>query len=226
MSERSTRRLTEADLRRVYQDAARDAGEHPDEATLGRLLDAALPASQREAALQHVAGCAECAAVLQHAARCGECAETFESRPVRPVAARVWPVWGGLAAAVLVAGIAIWPSLVLPPRPDPDALRAGSPAALAPIAPSGRIQAPPARFRWRGLPDAAAYRVVLFDARGEPVWTSAEVAEPTCPWPSKLPLEPGTYSWQVIATLRGAGSERVASPLTALDAPRGLAPVP
>jgi hypothetical protein len=126
-----------------------------------------------------------------------------------------------------VAGIAIWPSLGVSPGPDPDALRGGSAAALAPIAPVGRIEAPPARFRWHGLPGAVAYRVVLLDGNGEPVWSSADVTEPSCAWPSRLPLAPGTYSWQVIATLRvSSGTEPAASPLVTLEAPRGLAPVP
>ena len=228
MPEPRAPRLSEDALRRVYTEGARAADAHPDEATLGRLLGGDLAPGVREATLEHVARCAECAALLQHGARCGDCAEILEVKPVRPTATRGWGLWGGLAAAAaLVAGVAIWPRLgTVGPAPDPEALRAGPAAALAPIAPAGRLDAPPARFSWQGLPDAVAYRVVLLDERGEPVWTSAEGQDLWCPWPSKLPLPPGRYAWQVIATLRGAGTERVASPLLALDAPQGLAPVP
>jgi hypothetical protein len=228
MSEPRAPRLSEDALRRVYTEGMRATDTHPDEATLGRLLGGELAPGVREAALEHVARCAECAALLQHGARCVECAEILEVKPPRPAATRGWALWGGLAAAAaLVAGVAIFPSFgTVAPTPDPETLRAGPAVALAAIAPAGRIETPPAEFRWQGLPDAVAYRVVLLDERGEPLWTSAEVADLSCPWPSKLPLPPGSYSWQVIATLRGSGAERIASPLLTLDAPQGLAPVP
>jgi hypothetical protein len=106
--------LGEDTLRRVYEESApRDA--HPSEDVLERLLGGALAPAEREAALEHVARCAECSAVLQHVSRCeGDCGREFHVQPIKRHAPRDWGLWGGLLAAASLVVAVLWL------RPSPD----------------------------------------------------------------------------------------------------------
>jgi len=117
MPEEPTKRLGDDTLRRVYAESApRDA--HPSEEVLERLLGSGLAPAEREAALEHVARCAECSALLQHVSRCeADCSREFHVQPIRRHARRDWGLWGGLLAAAGLVVAVLWlrPSPAGPP---------------------------------------------------------------------------------------------------------------
>jgi hypothetical protein len=87
--------------------------------------------------------------------------------------------------------------------------------AIEIVSPEGELTARPTSFRWRGLQEAARYRVELFDRDMERVWeaqtrstrTSLDVPAEGSPF-----VEAGTwYTWQVTA-LGELGEELARSP--------------
>jgi hypothetical protein len=89
---------------RAYRATARPDGHLSDEAWEG-LLDGALAAPEREAAVDHVTRCAECAAVHR-----GLVAFERESAPLRGTARpapRIAPVWRWAGVAAAIGAIAI-----------------------------------------------------------------------------------------------------------------------
>jgi hypothetical protein len=205
----------------LYAAAHRGAeGAHPTEDALLALLGEADASMERDALLDHLGRCEECAAFVQHVGRCEECAaELGTSRPGLPEAARLrrrWAAWGGLAAAALVTGLWIGPfqSRVFAPTPPPDVVRGEAADVPLPLAPAGLLASPPAELRWQAVTGALSYQVRILDSRGEIVWSSPEVRGASLPWPG-LSLAPGRYSWQVVARL--ADAERAASPTLSFE---------
>jgi hypothetical protein len=215
-------------LRSAFR-ARPDPADHPDEAAWVRLASGEMPAGEREALLDHVV-------------RCGDCTRTYrglkmlaaEARPFDPSVPAFEPApqvttrprW--LAAGALGAIAAAVVFLLIRPPTSPIAV-APSPIATSdvrslgvstpmPLLPLGKVAARPDTFSWRPVPDARAYRVRLLDARGDVVWTSPEVVEPSLALPAAVPLAPGRHYWQVIAQ-PGSGREPIASPVVDFELP-------
>jgi hypothetical protein len=70
---------------------------------------------------------------------------------------------------------------------------------------------------WTLLPAATSYRVGLFSADGQPVWTR-EVERPPARWPEDVPRSVGAYTWRVEALAAGVVVAR--SRLSALEIAR------
>jgi hypothetical protein len=113
------------------------------------------------------------------------------------------------AAGVLVAALTIIGYIWLRPTAPPLILEdvdLGPPRAagdLEPLAPLGDLTGPPSVMRWRPDPEAASYRILLFDEKLDSVaiWDS-ERAQPelTLTEAQRALLRPGTgYAWQVEA---------------------------
>jgi hypothetical protein len=205
--------LSDDSLRKLYG-AFSAATDHPSEDALLALLEHAPSSDARERVVDHVSRCGECADVLRHLARCDECPPETGVKPLTTQArsTRAWGLWSGLAAAAAVTAFLAWPPGPKPhdTPPDGEALRAGAAVGLAPVAPLGPQRSAPTAFRWNGVPDALTYRVVVRDARGEPVFSSGPLSETTCPWPAATALAPGSYTWQVVAGTR-SGEETTSS---------------
>ena len=98
-------------------------------------------------------------------------------------------------------------------RPVDDVGRPGStlrsPAGeVRALSPAGEVSGRPGRLAWTGRPDAATYRVEIFDVSGAVVF-QAETAETTLAWPAEADtLLLG--SWRVVPE-SAAGAELPAS---------------
>ena len=113
------------------------------------------------------------------------------------------------AAGVLVATITISGYMWLRPTTPPLILEdvdLGPPRAagdLEPLAPLGDQAGPPTVMRWRPDPEAATYRILLFDEKLDSVaiWDSDRPQpELTLAGPQRALLQPGRrYAWQVEA---------------------------
>lgn len=127
------------------------------------------------------------------------------------------------AAVVVVGSLALVGWIALGDRiliEDPGRYRAQR--NLEPFEPVGEIAVPIATFRWIGHPRAAGYRVVVFDARMEPLWESrtsgAETRLDVAGGAGPV-LAPGEwYAWQVVA-LGTTGEEIQRSPAVQFRAP-------
>jgi hypothetical protein len=216
----SRKSLSDEALRRLYADTE-SSSDHPSEDTLAGLLAHGTSSDERERVVDHVSRCGECADVLRHLARCVECPPETGVKPLgtRGQPTRSWRLWGGLAAAAAVATFLVWPPGPdgTPGTPDPEVLRAGASAGLAPESPVGPQKGSPTEIRWRAVPEALTYRVVVRDARGEPVFVSPALSEASCPWPAERTLAPGAYTWQVLARTRNG--EETASALVHFSLP-------
>ena len=81
-------------------------------------------------------------------------------------------IWQALALSfVLFAGAGLWLTAPgapeLPAPPDAGALRGG---LLTLTSPTGVLSEFPRTFRWRGMPEAASYRVVVRGVDGVVLW--------------------------------------------------------
>ena len=71
------------------------------------------------------------------------------------------------------------------------------PVAIELTLPRGDVGAP-LELRWQPVAAAAGYRVSVFTAQGQALFTR-DVLGPPLPWPSAIPTPPGDYRWQVEA---------------------------
>jgi hypothetical protein len=137
-------------LRRLYAEVPRSEEAHPTEDALARMLKGDLEPALREATLDHVGRCAECAQLLQHVARCGECTEELQIHPLAEPPGSLWsrerarPLGWVLLVAASLAMVAIawalFPSALQAPS---TAERAGPSALPRDDAARGPAQAPP-----------------------------------------------------------------------------------
>lgn len=216
---------SEEKLRALYTAWAVSQGGHLLEQDWERLACREMATAEREIALDHVTRCVDCARIFRAIDTLAEGAREFDPGvPSRAGSVLRFPrglLLGGLAAAAAVAIVLLRPvtSPEIPESPAGDGFR-GSRASLDPVAeaPLGRVLGLPTALRWRGLSAPALYRVVILDAEGEPVWSSAEVDGTALAWPAELELKPGSYYWQVIAEPRGGlPGDRRASTLAGFE---------
>ena len=198
-----------------------DPQDHPDEVAWVRLASAEMPASEREALLDHVVRCEECTRTYRGLRMLAADARAFDPSvpafgPVPQPASRPrWLAVGALAVAATVAFLLVRPPTSPMVAPAPVAtsdVRSVGVSAPVPLRPLGQVADRPGSFHWRPVPDARAYRVRLLDAQGDVVWTSAEVGQPSVELPAEVPLAPGRHYWQVTAQ-PASGGEPIASPL-------------
>ena len=133
----------------------------------------------------------------------------------RPARSWQWRILGvaAAAAAILIGAFLLAP----PPRNDDHTTLRGSSTALVDglIATIGPDAVP--AFAWTPVDGATSYRIAVFSADGQPVW-SRQVGAPPVTWPAEVPRTPGSYRWNVAAL---AGATAVArSRLTDLNIPR------
>jgi hypothetical protein len=118
----------------------------------------------------------------------------------RPAVPRL--VYAMAATLVLAAGAGVW--LASTTR-APDELRGpGAEPAIALVSPGATIAADaPARFVWRAVPGASAYRLELLDADGTVVY-STRTADSSAVLPPNVTLRRGAeYRWWVKAETPG-----------------------
>jgi hypothetical protein len=198
-----------------------DPAEHPDEETWVRLASAEIPEGERQALLDHVVRCGECARIYQGLRMLATEARSFDATvpafepPPRVVTEPRWLAAGALgavAAAVvfLLVRPPISPDAVAPAHLPSSDLRSDGVSAPVPLRPLGQLAHRPGTFDWRPMPEARAYNVRLLDAQGEVVWTSPEVVEPSTELPAAVPLARGRHYWQVLAH-PASGGEPIAS---------------
>lgn len=115
-------------------------------------------------------------------------------------ARRRWLVPGLAVAAMLIVAVGLW-RFVLPGTAlvdDGAAIRSGV-MAVTP-ADGAQLDAMPRRLAWPAQVGASAYRVIIFDTDGEPLWTSADLTnnELAVNEPLAAILRPdSTYLWLV-----------------------------
>jgi hypothetical protein len=118
--------------------------------------------------------------------------------------------WLAMAAGILLAlgATGYFLQAGSPGRPGPLTVRgaqADRPRALSPL---GAQKVAPQTFAWTALPHARGYRVTLFGADAQPLWTSPRTSATTLPWPPGF-ARSGTYYWQVVALPGNVASELV-----------------
>ena len=216
-------------LRDLYARQARPETPHVTEEAWERLALGEAGRDERHHIVDHVVRCQDCATVYRSLAELETEAREFDPGvPARPVLSqagwqaglRPWGFLGGVAAAAAVVWALARPALApAPPVVSPPVMRGAEDAARPrPLAPLGRLTAPPAEFRWEAVSGARAYRVELFDAAGASVWTSPEVTGTTVRWPVGMRIKLGTFYWQVVAVLAtGRTADAVASPLVSFE---------
>lgn len=218
------------DLRAAFAAGTTAVGEHLDELTWERLACGELDEAARQAALEHLLSCRECADVGRVVMAIRSGAAAFD--PAAPGATAHhatdnlrWLRRGVLpalltAAAAIVLVVVIRPQLGRTPvtgTPPGPVLRAARVAAVPqPVAPVGSVAAPPAAFEWRPVEEPASYVVELLDSSGATLWTSTEITATQAPWPHGLELPAGTLYWRVTARPE-AGGQPVTSSLAAFD---------
>lgn len=193
----------------------------PPPATLWEAAHGELPPPAAAGVIEHLAGCADCAAAwrlaielepLPRAAAAGSRERPWEVRQIRRPFA---PIFRGAyarrlaaAAAILLACAGAWWQMrqAAPPRTAAGPVYRGAPAA------AGRLQLPPltrcpqsgCRLQWRGQA-GATYRLEVRTASGAPVLDRGGLAEPSFQLTSHdlLGFAPGArLRWTVTATSR------------------------
>ena len=161
------------------------------------------PAAPAE--LEHLAGCAQCAARLAAVSRLlGSDEVAAELRRLEaPAGAAAWRrrlvrVAGGLAAAAIL--VVAFRALRGPPLPG-DQLREEPMTVMAPpvpVQPSGTVERVDS-LSWHGVSRATQYRVTLFTQDGSTVWETSS-ADTTVALGTAVRLAPGAvYYWKVEA---------------------------
>lgn len=171
---------------------------HLSAAEIAGFIDQALDADARALAAEHLASCQQCRDEL------AVCARLAASAPaVRP---RRLP-WRAVAgtAAVLVLAIVLRSRSRQPVREPGQAatVERARPAAstVMTVFPSENLEIARARprFVWRRDEQAAAYRLVVTDANGRPVWND-DVRDTVFTLPDTARLTPSAhYFWRVDA---------------------------
>ena len=196
--------MTEAEWSALLRTARSTAtGPCPDAATLVALARGQLDPPARDAALDHVGACADCADSLRVAIDSHDFATAFAADLVAPaIEARTpaprrrvsrFPAFALAASVLLAIGVTPW----LLRAPTPDAVRGAAIAALAP-ADGARLDAAPARLAW-DCASPAAVQVELLDATGELVWRGeTSVCTVDLSPPARAAVDAGgDWLWQV-----------------------------
>lgn len=230
----------DAPLRSAYQAATRtDRRECPGAEELSRLVTGELEEGVREAAVLHLAGCADCSRELRAlrqaegaepretsmAARGGEFPRIAEAN--QPHHRRPWrnrATWLAAAAAALLISVPLWRAQS--PATDPGLVRGGDVDAAA--TPQGTITATPAILRWPNQPGATAYVPKLYTAAADPIWTGPATAETEVALPDEVArrLEAaGEASFVWTVEVRGAAARTELGPYWFhLRSPDGASP--
>lgn len=176
--------------------------QHLSATEIAALIDATLSPQARAAAELHLSGCSKCREEL---ASCLRIASTAPSRSATRIS---WPLFGSVAAAVLIM-------VVLRPgqrqqNPRVDRERSTSSAVSVPVAsPNDQtFSRQSLRLTWQRDGAAIGYHVVLTDSAGAPVWRSDDLTDTSVTPPLSVQLNSGArYFWRVDA-LHADGSSR------------------
>lgn len=165
---------------------------------------------EREALIDHLAGCEGCSALVRDLRSLEGWAERVERehRRRRPAAVR----WALPIAAMLllaVGGAAVWTQLGgLRPESGTHGIRGAGPEVTP--ASGSELKGPPERFTWPEQRGATGYRVRLFDGRGEPIWEGEWVTDTSCRAPDEVLGGAGgrqAFIWTVEPRGLGAGTQ-------------------
>jgi hypothetical protein len=216
--------MRESDVSAAYR-GLEPTTAHVSEETWEALMDGTLASAKREAALDHVVGCHTCATVYRGLVMFERESQTLGA-PAHANAPDRLPFWSwaaspwrpiGLAALAAAAVFSVvWLAPRRPPVDDRSALRGNGAAMVNGLSATIGADRVPS-LAWTPLPAATSYRVGLFSADGQPVWTR-EVEKPPARWPDDVPRAVGAYSWRVEALAAGVVVAR--SRLTALEIAR------
>jgi hypothetical protein len=171
-----------------------------DDDVIAALADGSVDASERAAALSHVADCTRCSALLGSVARA--IADPAVSREVSRVAV---PSRRRLYLAIPIAAAAVLALWIMPRGTDRAGDRHRDPVPIAapiptPVEPAGTV-AQAVSFRWRSVAGARQYRVILFNQRGDVLFES-QTADTSAPLPRNITIVAGrAYLWKVEARL-------------------------
>jgi hypothetical protein len=193
-----------------------------------RLATGELEPVEAEAALEHIAKCPRCGRIYRGLSLLADEAGGIDpdlelGAPPRAVAprARRYVAWTlAAAAAVLLLLLALplaqrWDAV--DPGKGEDVLRTDGEQSLPePRSPIGSVEEEPRRFTWSPASGARAYRIELFDGRGELLWRSGSLEGTELDLPPEVELERGVYYWRVSALPLGGGRPS-ASPLASFD---------
>ncbi|MFK7957718.1 MAG: zf-HC2 domain-containing protein [Lysobacterales bacterium] len=155
--------------------------QHPSPDALAALVDKSLPPQEREALLEHLERCAQCATAV---------AITLEPQKD---AERRW-IPRAMAAGLGLATVALASLLYINRAPESDILRAGT-LALSP-APGAEITRDAAQFNWPSPSDLSSRRVRIMDESAATLWLSPPVQPPLKIPPESIDVA-GTYLWQL-----------------------------
>jgi hypothetical protein len=148
-------------------------------------------------------------ATLDHVMNCDTCKAEFDLMQAvaagKPMPVRRFPI--PLAAAATVALLLSGTLLFLALRARvarQDGLRGGI-AAVDLLSPRGDASGRPVTFIWRSAPKAARYTLEVFNADGDPIYTT-EGDDTAAVLPASIPFVVGeTYHWWVLVrTSEGA----------------------
>jgi hypothetical protein len=167
----------------------------PDGEALAALATGEVPAEERLALADHVAGCAACASDFRLLRELHEEARRTPMPEItrRPVRRRPW-LRAGLAAALLV-GVATLASRHEGPV---DGVRGALVAAVP--ADGVVLETAPTELSWPPELGARGYRVKLFQGDGQPAWESETLAAASTPVPGAVREQVaagGSWYWTV-----------------------------
>lgn len=215
-------RVTDDDLRSLLPDRPLSRQACPTAEALGAAAAGALPAAEREAVIEHVARCRDCAEELRALAPLGPWsgAVAAQLQPA-PVAApvrqwwRPWPVWAAAAAAVLALPLV----LRLQREEPPAGMRAQPAPAIRSLLPeASSVPRERCVLRWSDLGARYSVSVLGKDLRPLASADGLERPEYAVPTAALATVPPGAeIVWSVEA--RWPDGRRLASPtfVTRLD---------
>lgn len=167
-----------------------------DELAIADFVEGHLGPEARAPVVDHLLTCAHCRSVVRSTGRLLTDPEL--SATVRPRPWRRWALPLSLAAAAAVL-LLVWPRAeetgVPPATRGTTSGPAIPPVPIAPRASVARVD----RFVWSRLPRVDRYRLRLYDAEGNVLWT-VETADTSVALPGDVRLSSGvTYFWKVEA---------------------------
>lgn len=186
----------------------------------------------REAAIDHILACPQCAATYKalhilrsEAAAFDPAVSDLDRSPSEKSPSRRG-LWGGLGFLAVAATVMM--AVILPylnqqrPNPENGAQVLRSPDALGPataVSPVDQVvdwdSLTNLMLRWTTNDPALPAVVQILDSDGELIWTSPETTATEISWPNDISGEPGRFYWRVVTT--GLGDKKTSSDLVSFE---------
>ncbi len=211
------------ELRTAYRAACEGRTDHPSDETWERLAMDEISAGEREAVLEHVASCTECADIYRGLRILAAEAHSFDPGAPEPARTGATPIplrrgrnlLVGAATLAAAVGLALVLRPLLGPSQDPaPVVRSSAVTQPRPVAPGPGPVSLPVVFRWQPVEGARGYVVEVFGDDGTKVWTGPETTANELGFPGDAGLVPGRYYWRVTAV--SAEGRRLPSELVAI----------